>query len=297
MKRIASLIFVIVLAATSQAFAAGLISKTTAEQDALNAVGGGTVTLAALDNYKHKTTWSVDITGSAHDYEVQVDAHSGAILLILTQPLAPIGSATISKTQAETDALNAVGGGTVLQAVRDTYAGKQTWSVDVAGTAHEYEVQVDAHSGAILKIITQPLAPTASGLISKSQAETDAQKAVGGGTILQAVLETDKGKKIWSVDVAGSAAEYEVHVDAHTGAILLIITQPLNKTACKFISKATANSDALAAVGGGTVLRSVLESQDNPPVWSVDVLLKSGSEDEVKVNACTGSIVAIIPGG
>ena len=208
-----------------------------------------------------------------------------------------MASTLISKTQAENDALAAVGGGTVVQAVLDTNMGRKTWSVDIVGAAHEYEVWVDAHTGAILKIITQPLA-NGTTLISKAQAESDALAAVGGGTVLQAVLDTNMGRKTWSVDILGSAHEYEVWVDAHTGAILKIITQPLASIApCTFINKATAQKDALAAVGGGTVLSSVLEKTDNPPVWSVNVISTKGSEYEVKVNACTGAIVAIIVGG
>ena len=66
---------------------------------------------------------------------------------------------------------------------------------------------------------------------------------------------------------------------------------------CKYISKSTAQKDALAAVGGGRVLSAVLEKTANPPVWSVNVVDAKGSEYEVKVNACTGAIAAIIVGG
>lgn len=209
-----------------------------------------------------------------------------------------LAASLISKAQAEKDALAAVGGGTVIQAVLDTNMGRKTWSVDIAGTTHEYEVWVDAHTGKILKIITQPPAAAGTSMISKAQAESDALAAVNGGTVLQAVLEKNMGKKTWSVDVLGADHEYEVWVDAHSGAILKIITQPLASMApCKFINKSTAQKDALAAVGGGSVVFTVLDKTDNPPVWSVDVVATKGGEYEVKVNACTGAIVAIIIGG
>jgi len=208
-----------------------------------------------------------------------------------------VAHSLISKAQAEKDALAAVGGGTVIQAVLDTNMGRKTWSVDIAGTTHEYEVQVDAHTGVILKIITQPLAVGVP-MISKAQAESDALAAVGEGTLLQAILNTNLGTKTWSVDILGAAQEYEVRIDAHTSTILRIVTQPLAAMApCKYISKSTAQKDALAAVGGGRVLSAVLEKTDNPPVWSVNVVNPKESEYEVKVNACTGAIVAIIVGG
>jgi uncharacterized membrane protein YkoI len=68
-----------------------------------------------------------------------------------------IAASLISKAQAEKDALAAVGGGKVILALRETELRRPIWSVDVAGSTHEYEVWVDAHTGTILKIITQPL--------------------------------------------------------------------------------------------------------------------------------------------
>lgn len=217
-------------------------------------------------------------------------------LVLFAAATQALATGLITKAQAEKDALNAVGGGTVISAVLEKEAGKKIWSVDITGATHEYEVWVDAHSGTILKVITQPLAAT-NGLITKAQAEADALKAVGGGTVLQAVLDTNMGKKTWSVDVSQPVAEYEVWLDAHTGVVLKIITQPANALACSFISKKAAESDALAAIGGGRVISARLETNDHPVIWSVDVVNHSGSEYEVQVNACNGKIVAIIPGG
>lgn len=214
------------------------------------------------------------------------------------------GAGLISKQSAEKDALNAVGGGTVLQAALDTNSGKRVWSVDVAGATHEYEVWVDAHTGAILKVITQPLNATLTSMISKAEAEQEALKAVGGGQVLQAVLDTigKNDRKIWSVDILGSAHEYEVWVDAHSGAVLKIITQPLNAMmdnagTCTFLTKAEAEKIAEKAIGGGKVLVAVLEKNDTPIDWSVDLRATNGTEYEVKVNACTGKVIAIIVGG
>ena len=86
MKRIASLVVLVVLAASVLAAAAGLISKAQAEKDALKAVNGGNVILAVLDTQGTKRIWSVDIVQPANEYEVHVDAHTGAILKIIVQP-------------------------------------------------------------------------------------------------------------------------------------------------------------------------------------------------------------------
>ncbi len=218
-------------------------------------------------------------------------------LVLLACVAQAFAAGLITKFQAEQDALMAVGGGTVNQAYRDKEMDKLIWSVDITGSMSEYEVWVDAHNGAILRTISQPLSPEGpNALITKAQAERDALKAVGGGTVLSAHLDQYQGFTIWDVDISKPTMEYTVYVNAHTGAILKIIRQA-QQPGANYISKALAKQIALKAVGGGTVLLARLETNDNPPVWSVDVKATNGKEYEVKVNAYTGKVVAIIPGG
>ena len=202
----------------------------------------------------------------------------------------------ISKAQAEQDALNAVGGGTVTQALKEKELGKIVWSVDITGATNEYEVWIDAHKAGVLRIITQPLSPQAA-YLSKQQAEQAALKAVGSGTVVQTQRDQWKGYQIWDVTITQPVSDYDVYVDVRTGAILKTLKGGNNIAAQKFISKAQAEQIALNAVGGGTVLLSVLDRNDNPPDWSVDLKAKNGKEYEVKVNAYTGKVIAIIPGG
>ena len=62
--------------------------------------------------------------------------------------------------------------------------------------------------------------------ITKQRAEAIALQTVGGGTVVLAVLEREDGTIHWSVDITGSAEEYEVWVSTR-GKVLRIITQPL----------------------------------------------------------------------
>jgi len=222
MKRL-NLTLLIVLIGSSLSFAGGLISKQTAENDALKAVGGGTVQQATLESYSGKIAWSVDIVDSTHEYEVFMDAHTATVLKVVAQG----STALISKADAEQDALSAVGGGQVLQAVLDTVGSndKRVWSVDIIDSAHEYEVWVDPHTSVVLKIITQPLAAMAPcTFLTKAHAEKIALAAVGGGQVVLAVLDKTDTPINWSVDVlARNGSEYEVKVNACTGKVITII--------------------------------------------------------------------------
>lgn len=216
-------------------------------------------------------------------------------MLVLAGVVQAMAAGLITKGQAVQDALTAVGGGTVDRVYRDKELSKLIWSVDITGSA-DYEVWVDAHSGAILRIITQPLSANQQGkFISKAQAEQDALNAVGGGTILHSHRDQFQGTKIWDVDVSQPGVEFTVYVDARSGAILKVIKQ-IQPAGAKFISKAQAKQIALDAVGGGKVLLSVLDKKDNPATWSIDVRAAKGGEFEVKINALSGAVIAIIPG-
>lgn len=220
-----------------------------------------------------------------------------AVVVLLFGSMLASAATLITKQQAEQDALNAVGGGTVTRAAKEKELGKIIWSVDITGATQEFEVWVDAHTGSILQILTQPLVAQQAGFISKQQAEQDALTAVGGGTVVQAQRDQWKGYQIWDVAITQPGFEYDVFVNAKNGAILNVTKHSNQGAQAKYISKAQAEQIALNAVGGGKVLLIRLEKNDNPVDWSVDVKATNGQEYEVKVNAVTGAVIAIIVGG
>jgi len=227
MKKLAALLSLVLLASVTQAAAAGLISKQQAEKDALYAVCDGAVDGACVvdgayvEKQMGRLVWAVDIFHPATYYQVWVDAHTGTILRIILHlpPYKPI-----TRQQAEQIALKAVGGGRVVQAQRDQWKGYQVWDVTITQPGYEFEVYVDAHSGAVLKI-TEQKDGTPPGLISKKQAEQIVLNAVGGGTLQDAQLDDYKGKRAWDVDITQPGWEFTVYVDAHSGAVLKIEKQ------------------------------------------------------------------------
>jgi uncharacterized membrane protein YkoI len=74
----------LLLACVVVALAATPIPKSQAEQTALNAVGGGTVTLVQLELHDHPPRWSVDITqASGAQFEVWVQAYTGTVIKVI----------------------------------------------------------------------------------------------------------------------------------------------------------------------------------------------------------------------
>jgi len=90
-------------------------------------------------------------------------------------------------------------------------------------------VLATALAGPVAHATPTPVEATAAlqaATITKQRAEAIALHAVGGGTVVLAVLEREDGSIHWSVDITGSTEEYEVWVST-LGKVLKIITQPL----------------------------------------------------------------------
>jgi uncharacterized membrane protein YkoI len=63
--------------------------------------------------------------------------------------------------------------------------------------------------------------------------------------------------------------------------------------ACTLVTASTADSTALAAVGGGTVVSTQLDrSKNGTPYFDIKISNKNGVWD-VYVNGCTGAVISV----
>jgi uncharacterized membrane protein YkoI len=89
-------------------------------------------------------------------------------------------------------------------------------ALGVAGCASEQQEQAEMQSQA---------------KITKEQAQQTALAKAPGGTIKEGELEKEKGKLIWSFDIAGSPGVTEVNVDAITGEVVGVENESPGKEA------------------------------------------------------------------
>ncbi|HKE49999.1 MAG TPA: PepSY domain-containing protein [Actinomycetes bacterium] len=73
-----------------------------------------------------------------------------------------------------------------------------------------------------------PVAANANTKISRAQAEAIAILAVGGGSVQKTELELEDEGPQWQVDVIKGGTEFDVRVDATTGAVLRLRTDDEN---------------------------------------------------------------------
>ncbi len=119
--------------------------------------------------------------------------------------------ANISMEQAVTNAVKAVGGGQAVDTDFDMNFGKSYYEVDIIKNDVKYKVDIDANTGTTAN---------ANAKISFDQAITNAVKAVGNGQAIKVDFESKLGKTYYDVEVMNNYVQYDVKIDANTGAVL-----------------------------------------------------------------------------
>ncbi|MHB1980629.1 MAG: PepSY domain-containing protein [Sulfobacillus sp.] len=143
------------------------VTMATADQTALTAVGGGTVTHTSNDTYQGQAVYDIHIADNNQVWDVKVSAASGAVVqkkLSAEQPTAATPAnassntattstspAAVSATAADQAALTAVGGGTVARTSNDTYQGQAVYDIHITYNNQVWNVKVSAASGAVVQ--------------------------------------------------------------------------------------------------------------------------------------------------
>ena len=150
--------------------------------------------------------------------------------------------AKISYERAKEIALAKVGGGTVKEIDLDYENGILAYEVEIKYNGIEYEVDVNATTGEVVKFKSDHSThssnnstssstqkpSTTSGLqsdsstaqISYERAKEIAIAKVGGGTVKEIELDRENGRLVYEVEVKYNGREYEIDIDAATGEIV-----------------------------------------------------------------------------
>ena len=124
--------------------------------------------------------------------------------------------------------------------------------------------------------------------ITLLQAIERAAREAPEGVVVEAELEKEGGRVVYSLDIAQKGAVLELHLDAHDGSVVSreYESKDLTKLAQAKVSLAQAVSAALSAHPGQAVAASYHEKSGR---LSVDVkLVSDGKDREVMVDAATG---------
>lgn len=202
------------------------------------------------DDGRHK--YEVDFYVNGREYEYDIDAYTGDILKYdhdydddrykqsSSQSASSQSSSSardmISKEKAQQIALSHAGVSNVTykKSKLDHYNGRYKYEVDFYADGMEYEYDIDAYTGEVIKYdqdydddyykhsSSQSSSSSSSGLISAEKAKQIALNKAGisSATFEKVELDEDDGRWVYEIEFRSGRTEYECDIDATTGSII-----------------------------------------------------------------------------
>ena len=174
---------------------------------------------------------------------------------------------------------------------------------------HEYDYEIDAATGAILKKEKKSLSvgsgpgDNIAGQISldaaKEAALADAGVSASEAYFTREKLDREKGVLVYELEFRSQTHEYDYEIDAATGAVRGKEIEPIAGGAAPSGSgslidaekaKATAAGHAGLSVSDVVFSKVELEREDGRPVYEIK-FHKNGMEYEYEIDAATGAVI------
>lgn len=199
-----------------------------------------------LDYDDGRKIYEVDFRAKGYEYDYEIDAVSGEVLKYDKEKdhdyVAPVTSKSepktdeISKSSAKKAALKHAGvksaDATFVKVKLDYDDGRKTYEVDFRAKGYEYDYEIDAVSGEILKYdkerdehyVPPATTKTQSTNISKSAAKKAALKHAGvketDAYAISVEYDNDDGVKLYEVEFRSGRYEYTYEISALDGSVI-----------------------------------------------------------------------------
>ena len=128
--------------------------------------------------------------------------------------------AAISEQQAKDIALKEAQGGQITRFNLDKENGRMVYEVEVMNGNIEKDYEIDAETGAIVKLDQEHNNSVNNPKISYDKAKEIALKQSKNGKFKEIELKHEKGVLVYDVVIEEGLVDREVFIDANTGAIL-----------------------------------------------------------------------------
>ena len=308
------------------------ISEEQAKQAALETAGGGSVVKIKFTTDDGIKVYEIDIINGNYEYEITVHAETGKILDVDKERIhsanpgestEPGQDAIISQEEASAIALEAAGGGSVVKIKLDTDDGVKVYEVDVINGNFEYEIEILASTGDVLKTEKKTIKPSTSDNPGQTQpnpgqTQPDGKRLIGLDAAKQisiadvgldaaevsfqkAKLDYEDGMAIYEIEFYTDTYEYEYEINAYTGEIYnkeqkkiagASENQPGNTESKISIedAKSIAASHAGLSVSDVRFKKAKLDWEDGRAVYEIE-FYQNGMEYEYEIDAITGKIL------
>ncbi len=209
---------------------------------------------AELDTDDGVKVYEIEFTSGTTEYDYEVNAQTGAVIKFSTEALEtddlgvptpgttePTQGSVITAAKAKEIALNHAGisaaGATFIKVELDTDDGVQIYEIEFTAGTTEYDYEVNAQTGAVIKFSTEALEtdnpgvstpgtakPPQGSVITAAKAKEIALNHAGisaaSAAFVKVELDTDDGVQIYEVEFCVGATEYDYEIDALTGSVI-----------------------------------------------------------------------------
>lgn len=266
------------------------------------------------DGYTH---YEIDFTSGSYEYEYEIDSQNGSVIASEKEKISKAASSqsgvSVKKSAAKAAALSHAG---VKEKNIQNYRckldyddGYAVYEIDFDCKGYEYEYEIDAADGSVLKSKKEKLAvapshssATTASRIGKKKAQAAAFSHAGvAETNVQnyrCKLDYDDGYAVYEIDFDCRGYEYEYEIDALDGTVLKskkeMITDAISNQEGTYIGEAKAKAAALSHAGVKEKniegYRCKLDYDDGYSQYEIDFIC-NGYEYEYEVDSTTGSVL------
>lgn len=147
-----------------------------------------------------------------------------------TAPLATAPANSLSQAEAQAIALQQVPG-TIQKTELETQNGNAVFGIEITQDGHEYDVKIDALTGAVLSIEEEFNAQQTADILTRTPHRVSESEAIqiarehANGTLAEAQLERKGGYLVYAIEFKNGRESTEVLVELETGNVLGIETE------------------------------------------------------------------------
>ncbi len=235
MKRIMRRIFVIAFALmcvslvySSQAVDAKKMSSANqAQKKALKKVPGGYVTEVDIDMENGVLVYEVELFKGKKEYNLQYSSANGKLIEygwdVQNYYNYNASQTGMSKKAIQKKALSKVKNAKVLSMVSDYDDGVLEYKVRLSKGSKQYKLVYDAANGKLIEYEWKVVSKKSSGAtkyIGVDKAKTIALKKAPGADVVKVEYDNDDGLAVYEVELRDGIYEYDITLNAKTGAVL-----------------------------------------------------------------------------
>ncbi len=223
---ISSLAFALSLSALSlPAEAKQITSLKKAKQTAKRKVPGATVNKVEMDTENGKTVYEVTLVKKNKKYDLKYRSSDGKLIKyeweLPNTSYSIQNKKNIKKSKIKKKARQKVKGAKITSVRLSIDDGLSEYKVHMTKGTRRYTLVYNAKSGKLLEYewkLTNKSSKTSN--IGKTKAKQIALKKVPGATVIKIEYEKDDGIAIYEVELLKGSYEYDIKINAKTGAIL-----------------------------------------------------------------------------